>query len=811
MPPIIRAFREKTCTDFIRPLFHIVQGQGGRIVNFAATYEAIFQFSREEQACEVHKLYIDSIRSYVQDIVVPKLLDIHEDDQNALLIMWSQQGAHFRTMVRCMTNMFQYLDVHYRERKRLPPLITQAYQILYEHLYVPHAKKVCYSILHLIEKDRAGEMINTETVAEAVRVFVDVGYSLLDTAAEKLGVKTMERANRMVDEKNEGKDEGIDKRTDKGKPTLSTLEEKLSLYREGLEIHILQQARTYYEKQAVLWLETDSMTEYLVKVDRSIKLEMARITSYLNESSRVKLFSACYDELITKYAKLILEKNTGLAHVIEDRYDLSKMSSSVSSSVSHNVNDRENSYSDILSLIYKLYVCNDQNIQILSEIYKKVVKDFGKRIMQKIRMGENKLNENKPSEKPNGNKEAENMSLIRELVELYHFFNTILDSCFSKDIRLLQALKAGFQDFTGEDQYVPRQLAIYAHELLRKNSKVRVSDPVLYLNNIVFLYGCLLDKDVFEQEYQTLLGMRLLKGESYSEHHEIQMITRMKTECGYHWTNKLQGMSNDIKMSEELNTQFKSHFDTERQAGFTFSIKVLTPGMWPVPAQTPGILPPQIADVCSRFKNFYLHKNANRKLQYNLDMGEAEVDVTFSKDVYRTLACSTYQMMILMVIGKTEQPVTYQHILDATGIPASTIEDHLLSLAHPRVQVLLKRPNNPELQPGHMFKLNPEFKSVSRKVDIPLFRSNAVNAEKRAEDEKTLEQQRRCQIEAAIVRIMKTRKTIQHNALITEVIQQLRDRFKVEPITIMRRIESLIEHEYMRRNEQDRTLYEYLA
>jgi cullin 3 len=68
-----------------------------------------------------------------------------------------------------------------------------------------------------------------------------------------------------------------------------------------------------------------------------------------------------------------------------------------------------------------------------------------------------------------------------------------------------------------------------------------------------------------------------------------------------------------------------------------------------------------------------------------------------------------------------------------------------------------------------------------------------------------------CIVEAAIVRIMKTRKQMQHNNLISEVTKQMTGRFAPTPQLIKLRIESLIEREYLQRSAMDRRVYNYLA
>ena len=74
-----------------------------------------------------------------------------------------------------------------------------------------------------------------------------------------------------------------------------------------------------------------------------------------------------------------------------------------------------------------------------------------------------------------------------------------------------------------------------------------------------------------------------------------------------------------------------------------------------------------------------------------------------------------------------------------------------------------------------------------------------------------VEEERRHQVEAAIVRIMKARKMLHHNDLIAEVTKQLSVRFVPSPQFIKKRIEGLIEREYLEREENDRRMYTYVA
>ena len=56
---------------------------------------------------------------------------------------------------------------------------------------------------------------------------------------------------------------------------------------------------------------------------------------------------------------------------------------------------------------------------------------------------------------------------------------------------------------------------------------------------------------------------------------------------------------------------------------------------------------------------------------------------------------------------------------------------------------------------------------------------------------------------------MKTSKQVNHSKLVSETIQMIKI-FRADPVMIKQRIEALIMREYLERDENDPTLYQYL-
>jgi len=106
-----------------------------------------------------------------------------------------------------------------------------------------------------------------------------------------------------------------------------------------------------------------------------------------------------------------------------------------------------------------------------------------------------------------------------------------------------------------------------------------------------------------------------------------------------------------------------------------------------------------------------------------------------------------------------------------------------------------------------MFRLNGKFTNNAKRIPIPVFKVQKKAAEPKVPAE--IAQQRRHQMDAAIVRIMKARRTFTVVELLGEVIQQLQARFQPDPKQIKKRIEVLISQDYLERDEDDRNTLIY--
>jgi len=134
-------------------------------------------------------------------------------------------------------------------------------------------------------------------------------------------------------------------------------------------------------------------------------------------------------------------------------------------------------------------------------------------------------------------------------------------------------------------------------------------------------------------------------------------------------------------------------------------------------------------------------------------------------------------------------------------LPTTPLPPGLVStLSHSKLPLLLNDNN--------AITYNTDFTVRPYRLKVP----NTRPVETQVEREQTNEvvfKDRQHQVDAAVVRIMKARKSLEHNQLVAEVLQQCR--FPLQPQDLKKRIESLIEREYLTRDPDNLSLYKYLA
>lgn len=236
------------------------------------------------------------------------------------------------------------------------------------------------------------------------------------------------------------------------------------------------------------------------------------------------------------------------------------------------------------------------------------------------------------------------------------------------------------------------------------------------------------------------------------------------------------------------------------------SVQILTSGFWPTYPALECSIPESLSAAQQIFKEHYLQKHSGRKLGWVNALGTCIIKAHFNGGS-KELSVSLFQATVLLLFNDADS-LSLAEIATATGLEDRELRRTLQSLACGRERVLLKDPKGKDIGNDDVFMFNVTYTSRLYRVRINAIQLKETAEENRKTNEGVL-QDRQYQIDAAIVRIMKTRKTLSHKLLVNELVAQLR--FPVEAADLKKRIESLIDREYLERDSQDAQVYNYLA
>ncbi|PKU36169.1 hypothetical protein llap_13526 [Limosa lapponica baueri] len=363
-------------------------------------------------------------------------------------------------------------------------------------------------------------------------------------------------------------------------------------------------------------------------------------------------------------------------------------------------------------------------------------------------------------------------------------------------------------DLTQTYQLFSRVKAKYVDSKLRAGNKEATDEELeRILDKIMIIFRFIHGKDVFEAFYKKDLAKRLLVGKSASVDAEKSMLSKLKHECGAAFTSKLEGMFKDMELSKDVMVQFKQYMQNQSDPGnIDLTVNILTMGYWPTYTPMEVHLNSEMIKLQEVFKTFYLGKHSGRKLQWQTTLGHAVLKAEF-KEGKKEFQVSLFQTLVLLMFNEGDE-FSFEEIKMATGVEDSELRRTLQSLACGKARVLIKNPKGKDVEDGDKFIFNGDFKHKLFRIKINQIQMKETVEEQVSTTERVF-QDRQYQIDAAIVRIMKMRKTLGHNLLVSELYNQLK--FPVKPGDLKKRIESLIDRDYMERDKDNPNQYHYVA
>lgn len=688
--------------------------------------------------------------------------DLMDDD---LLSFYTKAWENYRFSSRVLNGICDYLN-RYWVRQKISEGTKGYYDVYHlalviwrDVLFAEVATRVTNAILKLIEKERRGATINTRLISGVLSCFVELGLD---------------------EDDNEQKMSGPE----------------LSIYKTTFEEKFIAETEDFYSRESSDFLADNSLIDYMRKTEHRLAEEQKRVGSYLHKSTEVRLIQKCEDVLIKKHLPLFHQE-------FQTMLDEGKQKN--------------------LSLIYRLVSRIPDGLNRLKVILENHICIDGITRIEKCGLAAI----------------SEPALFVNTILDVHNYFEDLVKDAFDGDAHFMASIDKACEKFINNNNVTklsdsnskpPELMAKYCDLLLRKSARnpeeAELEDK---LKQVITVFRYLVDKDVFQKFYTKFFGRRLIHCTSSSDDAEMSMISKLKEACGYEYTSKLTRMYQDIAVnSKEQNEKFREEQRKKGEdLGYDLYVQILTSGSWPLQQPQHDIkLPPELMAGVERFESFYYPKFNGRKLSWMTHSSRGEIHASCFKSKH-VFTASTLQMVVLLQYNHADS-YTVGELAHKTQIDMDILkqvigllvkskllyDDAIFVKSEDQKGSVLSQDNSRDLEnlltPETVISLSFGYKNKKLRVNINV----PLKAEIRQEQEKThknIEEDRKILIQASIVRIMKTRKTLNHQNLMVEVLNQLSSRFKPSVPVIKKCIDILIEKEYLQRDQASKDTYKYIA
>lgn len=313
------------------------------------------------------------------------------------------------------------------------------------------------------------------------------------------------------------------------------------------------------------------------------------------------------------------------------------------------------------------------------------------------------------------------------------------------------------------------------------------------LDQALELFRFIQGKDVFEAFYKKDLARRLLMGRSASQDAERNMLSKLKSECGSSFTHNLEQMFKDMELAKDEMANYKAWLagPGRDKGGVDLSVSILSQAAWPSYPDVKMLVPPDVAEKIDQFDAYYKNKHTGRKLLWKHNLAHCVLKATFPKGPKELLVSSMQATVLVLFNQAPEGVLSYEQIETATNLSGGELDRTLQSLACAKVRPLAKSPKGKEINKTDTFQINKMFTDPKYRIKINQIQLKETKAENKETHERVAAD-RQFETQAAIVRIMKSRKTMTHPQLVSEVIKQTMSRGAMDPADIKQNIEKYV-------------------
>ncbi|XP_024085328.1 cullin-5 isoform X1 [Cimex lectularius] len=606
--------------------------------------------------------------------------------------------------------------------------------------------------------------------------------------------------------------------------------DKLQIYRENFERAYIDATESFYKVKAPQYLQANGVQNYMRYADAKLREEELRAQKYLEpcSGSVQVLTDCCVNVLVSTFRNTILSECADMikANETEKLQLMFKLMDRVTDGIAPMLKNLED------HIIHAGLADMVASADIITQDSEKYVERLLALFNQFSTLVRDAFNDDPRflTARDKAYKQVVNDTTVFRLELPVKQVNRLAgwNTMAPMKVSCTERVKSGGVKSQPESK-CPELLANYCDMLLRKTplSKRLTSDQIeSKLKDVLLVLKYVQNKDVFMRFHKAHLTRRLILDTSADSEKEENMVEWLR-EVGMpaDYVNKLARMFQDIKVSEDLNQQFKEEYRTSKGSiAESINIKILNAGAWARGSERVTVsLPLELEDYIPEVEDFYKKKHSGRKLQWYHHMSNGTI--TFSNAIGRyDVDVTTFQMAVLFAWNQRPlDRISYENLRLATELPDPELRRTLWSLvAFPKLkrQVVMFQPevqSPKDFDENTVFWINQEFALVKngklqKRGKINLVGRLQLSTERsKEEDNESIVQLRILRVQEAIIKILKMRKRISNAQLQSELIDILKNMFLPSKKMIKEQIEWLIEHKYMRRDEDDINTFIYMA
>lgn len=692
------------------------------------------------------------IRDYIQDC----LNDLSKETNVNLIDAFIKHTEHITFLSYWMNRIFCYLDRFYTKAKCKITLAKNALTLYTENFFNQFRNNIFIEVNKLIREDRQGIREYRPKIKIVMRIIKDLDYEFPKLIKENNKISWIQ-----------------EKENSKGT--------EIAIQNDWYENYFLGDTLKFSRDKGKGDVQTLSAPEYIVSQLKYLDEEYERQREFINEKFHNKINDINYQNLIGDHMKEIATMDTGIKKMLETKNDVQ------------------------LTNLYKLFKLYPASLVEITEEFQPYIKSRG-----------NTLYENKELSK-------DPKKFIPELISLKKEMDKLVLECFENNNTFQDVKNKAFSLFMKKDVYA-KQLSNYADFCMRNGFKGKSQEEIDHtLNDIIDLFKCLNSKLVFQNESNKKMSERLIKKLSLSTLSERLFITKLKQEAGVTYVSKMQEMMNDLEKNKNETESYKSMPHKGAPNGIKLDITVISQSAWEVSKKNmEKIEMPKFLKTClDDFDAFYIKKHQGQKLLWCLGLSKVEITYLYLRN--KNISVSTLPQLLSLLLLEKHGKLSLVSIAQHCGCQTSTIITDIQGLVYnptfnPQGQPdkgLIVGTFSKEFKETDEISINKNFTCSRMKIQtIPLPQKKSATEQKQAELEEAqiIKRYQDNILQATLTRIMKSRigQETSHVWLVNEAAKQI-DLFKAQPQQIKENIEKLIEKNVIKRNDKNRTCYDYIA